>query len=99
MQKNQGIDSTTDTLTLRPGNSPLTPMATGSWTHKSVSMLDNTTEAPDLTRGGRGRSRKRSALYSNLASYHTLYLELLTAEFLAEVSTFHPRRNVRERYH
>ena len=35
--------------------------------------------------GGRGRSRKRSTLYHSLSSYHSKYLNLLTAEYKAEV--------------
>lgn len=38
--------------------------------------------------GGRGRSRKRSVLYTSLSSYHNKFLQLLTAEYLAEVGTF-----------
>lgn len=82
MQRNQ--DEKTGTLTLGPGTSPLTPMATGEWTHKAVSIKNQFESAARL--GGRGRSRKRSAVYSNLASYHNQFLELLTKEFLAEVS-------------
>ncbi len=84
MQRSSQLLENTESLS-RQGNGPLTPMSTGQWKHKSLSssraLLGNTD-----TSGGRGRSRKRSAIYSNLASYHTQFLELLTAEFLAEVS-------------
>ncbi len=87
MQRSSQLLENTESLSSRPGNGPLTPMSTGEWKHKSLSssrsLLGNTNTD---TSGGRGRSRKRSALYSNLASYHTQFLELLTAEFLAEVS-------------
>jgi hypothetical protein len=83
MQKNSAVDSALNTLPLRPGSSPLTPLSSGAWTHKTVvknQFVSSTKE------GGRGRSRKRSIVYSNLASYHNHFLELLTKEFLAEVS-------------
>jgi hypothetical protein len=83
MQRGQVLDSSLDTLPVRPGMSPLTPMSTGAWTHKTV--LKNQFQS-STKEGGRGRSRKRSVVYSNLASYHNHFLELLTAEFLAEVS-------------
>ena len=35
--------------------------------------------------GGRGRARKRSTLYHSLSSYHSKFLNLLTAEYKAEV--------------
>ena len=37
--------------------------------------------------GGRGRSRKRSTLYNSLAFYHNKFLNLLTQEYQAEVSS------------
>jgi hypothetical protein len=35
--------------------------------------------------GGRQRSRKRQTLYNSLSSYHNKFLQLLTAEYKAEV--------------
>jgi hypothetical protein len=84
MQKNHDTESFTDTIALRTGTSPLTPMSTGQWKHKTVVVMNQLESTGRL--GGRGRSRKRSAVYSNLASYHGQFLELLTKEFLAEVS-------------
>ena len=83
MQKNSAVDSALETLPLRPGSSPLTPLSSGAWTHKTVVKNQFVSSAKE---GGRGRSRKRSIVYSNLASYHNHFLELLTKEFLAEVS-------------
>ena len=37
--------------------------------------------------GGRGRSKKRSMLYNSLSLYHNKFLNFLTAEYKAEVST------------
>lgn len=88
MQKNSAVDSALNTLPLRPGSSPLTPLSSGAWTHKTVvknQFVSSTKE------GGRGRSRKRSIVYSNLASYHNHFLELLTKEFLAEESIVRDR--------
>eukprot|EP00554_Chaetoceros_debilis_P015028 CAMPEP_0194114400 /NCGR_PEP_ID=MMETSP0150-20130528/19997_1 /TAXON_ID=122233 /ORGANISM="Chaetoceros debilis, Strain MM31A-1" /LENGTH=959 /DNA_ID=CAMNT_0038804591 /DNA_START=208 /DNA_END=3087 /DNA_ORIENTATION=- len=86
MQRNQVLENE-NPLEIRPGMSPTTPMDNGAWKHKRVtrSSLVNAGTATDVTPNrGRGRSRKRSAVYSNLSSYHTQFLELLTAEFLAE---------------
>lgn len=82
MQRNQGVETITETLPM-PGTSPLTPMAKGEWRQKTIS-IKNQFQA-NVRTGGRGRSRKRSIVYSNLASYHNQFLELLTQEFLAEV--------------
>lgn len=89
MQKNHDTESFTDTIALRTGTSPLTPMSTGQWKHKTVVVMNQLESTGRL--GGRGRSRKRSAVYSNLASYHGQFLELLTKEFLAEESVVRDR--------
>ena len=58
------------------------PMQTAQWLQKTP-----TTEAMiPLKTGGRNRSRKRSTLYNSLSSYHNHFLQLLTAEYKAEVS-------------
>lgn len=57
------------------------PMALAGWQHKKIS-----TPSPERPRRhGRGRSRKRSNLYNTLSSYHGNFLNLLTAEYRAEV--------------
>ena len=57
------------------------PMALAGWQHKTLTS----TAAPRQSRGGRGRSRKRSNLYNTLSSYHGNFLSLLTDEYRAEV--------------
>ena len=58
------------------------PMQTAQWLQKKP-----TVEAMlPLKTGGRNRSRKRSTLYNSLSSYHNHFLQLLTAEYKAEVS-------------
>lgn len=59
------------------------PMQTAQWEHKKT--VTASFPLPVKT-GGRNRSRKRSALYNSLSSYHTHFLQLLTAEYKAEVS-------------
>ena len=68
-------------------SSLVTPTMKSSWTHKSVSSspVKNTFGNPNNDNRGRGRSRKRSQYYSSLSSYHTHFLNLITAEFIAEV--------------
>lgn len=56
------------------------PMAGKSWRHKQTHSM----QAPGAT-GGRGRSRKRSALYHSLSLYHNKFLTLLTEEYKQEV--------------
>ena len=60
------------------------PMQAAQWSLKKPSSI-----APidmQLKSGGRNRSRKRSTLYNSLSSYHSHFLQLLTAEYKAEVS-------------
>lgn len=56
------------------------PMASATWKHKSVARPVRKEKGV-----GRGRARKRSALYNSLASYQNKFLDLLTAEYQAEV--------------
>ena len=66
-----------------------TPTATSSWDYKSISSSKNKNSFPSSqSEGGRGRSRKRSQLYNSLSSYHSHFLKLITAEFLAEVCMY-----------
>ncbi len=84
MQRGQHVlDPLTDALSSRSGITPVTPMSSGAWSHKEV--VTNQFQSSANREGGRGRSRKRSIVYSSLSSYHNHFLELLTAEFLAEV--------------
>ncbi len=63
-------------------NSPMA--AAGPWNIKRDVHNAQNVIVKDKT-GGRGRSRKRSILYTSLSSYHNKFLQLLTAEYLAEV--------------
>ena len=81
MQRNKVLIESSETQPLTAGSSLVTPMTKGAWTHKTVVKNQFAQKT-----GGRGRSRKRSIVYSNLSSYHNQFLELLTTEFIAEVS-------------
>lgn len=59
------------------------PMQRAQWSHKKG--MSNVRPIKEKT-GGRNRSRKRSMLYNSLSSYHNHFLQLLTAEYKAEVS-------------
>lgn len=68
-----------------PSSTTLTqnPMADAVWNHKTV----RASRIPfQRNPGGRGRSRKRSNVYDSLSTYHGEFLNLLTAEYQAEVS-------------
>lgn len=58
------------------------PMATATWDYKSIDPMISSTKDT----AGRGRARKRAQVYSGLAAYHSEFLNLLTAEYRAEVS-------------
>jgi hypothetical protein len=60
------------------------PMDLAEWKYKSRGNAQALPMATEKT-GGRGRSRKRSALYNCLSSYHSNFLQLLTDEFHVEV--------------
>ena len=60
------------------------PMSGKSWRHKQTHSMQAAGPAP--VTGGRGRSRKRSALYNSLSLYHNKFLSLLTEEYKQEVS-------------
>ena len=69
------------------------PMQTAQWSLKKTTIATSKTTSPaaiesQLKTGGRNRSRKRSTLYNSLSSYHSHFLQLLTAEYKAEVSDF-----------
>lgn len=86
MQRGESLDSLSsrgirplrqmDTMT----NSP---MKDADW---DLKRAPNRIQVPEKT-GGRGRSRKRSNLYSTLSTYHQSFLHELTAEYKAEVRT------------
>ena len=74
---------TTDAF-VTPASITSSPMNGKSWNHKqTVQPLQ-----PQQT-GGRGRSRKRSALYNSLSLYHNKFLRLLTEEYKQEVRHGH----------
>ena len=52
---------------------------------QEISNSNNNNQFSHLKTGGRGRSRKRAALYNTLSSYHNKYLDLLTKEYQYEV--------------
>jgi hypothetical protein len=58
------------------------PMATATWNYKTIDPTNTNKES-----AGRGRARKRAQLYLSLASYHAEFLNLLTEEYRAEVSS------------
>lgn len=69
------------------------PMASmGPWNQKRGDVPNQQNMALKERTGGRGRSRKRSILYTSLSSYHNKFLQLLTAEYLAEVSLWFPMK-------
>lgn len=81
MQKNLDIESATTSLEIGSATSTLSPLKIRDLQEKYV-FTKNQFES-SISRG-RGRSRKRSAVYNNLASYRNHFLELLTQEFTAE---------------
>lgn len=81
-QRNQVLESSSSSSTITV-NIPVTPLESGSWKQKTLSNVTNLGRENAIK--GRGRSRKRETLYSNLSSYNNHFLELLTAEFLTEV--------------
>lgn len=72
------------------------PMDTAAWRHRRSSQSKIRNSFPrqnsaaagsgEVINRGRGRSRKRSQLYSTLARYNNDFVSLLTAEYRAEVS-------------
>jgi hypothetical protein len=68
------------------------PMATAMWDYKTIDPIRINKE-----NAGRGRARKRTQFYSSLAAYHTEFLNLLTEEYKAEVSSrWHFRSHFQE---
>lgn len=83
-QQQQGTAATT-TFTV-------SPMQGATWNHKQQRSVDAVSQGllgqqqqQAKTAGGRGRSRKRTALYQTLAHYQNRFLQQLTAEYQAEV--------------
>ena len=64
-------------------SSPMTKA--GGWKQKKATTILGSSASKPAT-GGRGRSRKRATLYNSLSAYHNKFLQLLTAEYKAEVS-------------
>lgn len=92
-QQHSLVDSGGDQGNLRMSVNTITasPMHGNDWNRKAtvigsdtLSSLSNEQTSPN--RGGRQRSRKRSAVYNSLAAYHNTFLDLLTYEYKAEVS-------------
>lgn len=72
------IATTTTTVTK-------SPMEGAKWGARTKHTIGANNRISTRT-GGRNRARKRSTLYNSLSSYHSHFLELLTAEYKAEVS-------------
>lgn len=100
LQQQQQSQSLPTTLTNFPTPNGLTPQQRKRelghpfvYPHqqKQVQDINNTSNnnnaGNNSKTGGRGRSRKRAALYNTLSSYHNNYLELLTKEYQYEVRT------------
>lgn len=69
------------------------PMSNSKWKDKKIELLaasgqnmNSVTAGVAASGGGRGRARKRLKLYNSLASYHSTFLELISAEYQMEVS-------------
>lgn len=82
------VDESSASLLLSSSNSSAaaslttSPMAAqGGWNKKTTKAV---VPAQASTTGGRGRSRKRSMLYTSLSFYHNKFLQLLQAEYKAE---------------
>jgi hypothetical protein len=81
------VGSRATTLTTSPMS------AAGMWNLKQPSstmqrpkqLADGLATTKKRAPAGRGRSRKRSTLYNSLSFYHNKFLQLLTAEYEAEV--------------
>jgi hypothetical protein len=86
LQRGEGLSTYDDTAVIHSLEKTLTssPMADAVWKEK---VIRNQFQGKQVEKsGGRGRSRKRSALYHCLSNYHEQFLTLLTAEYKAEVS-------------
>ena len=75
------LSSSSSTASLT--TSPMT--AQGQWKQKTATRSALQSKQAVVT-GGRGRSRKRSMLYTSLSFYHNKFLQLLQDEYKAEVS-------------
>ena len=73
------LDSLQQTITSSPME------LAGDWKYKKQQHGNSQFQRPTRA-GGRQRSRKRQTLYNSLSSYHNKFLQLLTAEYRAEVS-------------
>lgn len=94
-RRQRGLEDFTDTnealSAMLASTFTVSPMKVeGSWKHKTgiagnKGSNRNQFKQPQQHQGGRGRSRKRRALYNSLAFYHNHFLNLLTSEYKAEV--------------
>lgn len=69
------------------------PMESAAWKHRRVgdsgkkrNAFPAPSAAASTASGGRGRSRKKAAMYSALSRYHNNFVGMLTTEYRAEVS-------------
>ena len=62
------------------------PMDTASWKHKSIKTRSQLVKPTSPNRGGRGRGKKRTNLYTSLSFYHNAFCNLLTEEYQEEVN-------------
>ena len=75
-------DRITEKLSRRDVTITSSPMTKkGEW---KLKRLGDQVDTQNTSRG-RGRSKKRSALYNSLAAYHNKFLNYLTKEYKAEV--------------
>ena len=58
----------------------------GDWKQKTTrsALVNGGSYSQQAPSGGRGRSRKRSMLYTSLSFYHNKFMQLLQAEYKAE---------------
>lgn len=64
------------------------PTEGAQWKQKRVSFNSNSVMGGSKSRGGRGRSQKRTYTYAALSAYHSLFCELLGNEFKSEVCVY-----------
>lgn len=76
----RGEDLLTPDAFATTGSITSSPMNGKTWRHKQTTSMQQPQQS-----GGRGRARKRSALYNSLSLYHNKFLRLLTEEYKQEV--------------
>ena len=84
------VATTSPSTTASSTTFTVSPMQGATWQHKRSSMAGGAvavTTDEKANQHGRGRSRKRTALYQTLAHYQNVFLRQLTAEYQSEVGT------------